>query len=67
MNCEMGVSRSSTCVLAYLMLRHKMTATQALNRVRKHRPVRPNPGFLAQLAELDTRLGLEREMVPGIA
>ena len=25
-NCEMGMSRSSTCVLAYLMLRQKMTA-----------------------------------------
>eukprot|EP00092_Neocalanus_flemingeri_P005601 GFUD01006033.1.p1 GENE.GFUD01006033.1~~GFUD01006033.1.p1 ORF type:complete len:167 (-),score=34.17 GFUD01006033.1:71-571(-) len=66
-NCEMGMSRSSTCVLAYLMLRQKMTAKEALSKVRQHRPVRPNPGFLAQLAELDMRLALEREMVPGTA
>jgi protein-tyrosine phosphatase len=66
-NCEMGLSRSSTCVLAYLMLRQKMTAGEALKMVRQHRPVRPNPGFLAQLAELDKRLRLEREMAPGIA
>ena len=66
-NCEMGMSRSSTCVLAYLMLRQKMTAGEALSKVRKHRHVRPNPGFLAQLAELDTRLRQEREMIPGIA
>ena len=32
-NCEMGMSRSSTCVLAYLILRHKMTAGEALAKV----------------------------------
>ena len=32
-NCEMGMSRSSTCVLAYLMLRHNMTAVNALIEV----------------------------------
>jgi len=62
-NCEMGMSRSSTCVLAYLMLKHKMTAGDALAKVRKHRYVRPNKGFLRQLYELDTRLERERLMV----
>ena len=33
-NCEMGMSRSSTCVLAYLMLRHQMSAGEALSKVR---------------------------------
>ena len=33
-NCEMGMSRSSTCVLAYLMLRHQMSAGEALAKVR---------------------------------
>ena len=33
-NCEMGMSRSSTCVLAYLMLRHHMSAGEALAKVR---------------------------------
>jgi protein-tyrosine phosphatase len=33
-NCQMGMSRSSTCVLAYLMLRQNMTAVEALTEVR---------------------------------
>ena len=32
-NCLMGMSRSSTCVLAYLMLRQNMTAVEALTEV----------------------------------
>ena len=31
-NCLMGMSRSSTCVLAYLMIRQNMTAIDALVR-----------------------------------
>lgn len=34
-NCQMGVSRSSAAVLAYLMMRHSMTAVEALTEVRK--------------------------------
>lgn len=64
-NCQMGMSRSSTCVLAYLILRHQMSADEALNTVRKHRDVRPNDGFLRQLAELDTRLRHERGLLAG--
>ena len=32
-NCVQGMSRSSTCVLAYLMLRHQMSAGEALAKV----------------------------------
>ena len=32
-NCQMGVSRSSAAVLAYLMLRQNMTAVEALIEV----------------------------------
>ena len=32
-NCQMGVSRSSAAVLAYLMLKHGMTAVEALTEV----------------------------------
>ena len=32
-NCQKGVSRSSAAVLAYLMLRHNMTAVEALVEV----------------------------------
>ena len=56
----MGMSRSSTCVLAYLMLRQNMTAVEALTEVRRHREVRPNDGFLRQLADLDNKLRRER-------
>ena len=33
-NCQMGMSRSPACVLAYLMLRHDMTVGEAVNQVR---------------------------------
>jgi len=62
-NCQMGVSRSSAAVLAYLMLRHQMTAVEALIEVRKKRDVRPNDGFLRQLAELDNKLRKERGLL----
>ena len=60
-NCMMGMSRSSTCVLAYLMLKKDMTALDALQEVRRHREIRPNDGFLRQLADLDNKLKKERE------
>lgn len=66
-NCQMGMSRSSTCVLAYLILRHQMSADEALNTVRKHRDVRPNDGFLRQLVEFDTRLRSERGLLGSTA
>jgi len=62
-NCQKGLSRSSTCVLAYLMLRQNMTAVQALTQVRKQRDVRPNDGFLQQLADLDNVLRQERGLL----
>jgi len=62
-NCQKGVSRSSAAVLAYLMLRHQMTAVQALVEVRKNRDVRPNDGFLRQLADLDNKLRKERGLL----
>nr|ACO12051.1 Dual specificity protein phosphatase 3 [Lepeophtheirus salmonis] len=62
-NCMMGMSRSSTCVPAYLMLRQNMTAVEALTEVRKHRDIRPNDGFLRQLADLDNKLRRERGLL----
>lgn len=59
-HCLMGMSRSSTCVLSYLMIKEGLTATEALRRVRLHRDIRPNDGFLHQLAELDNKLRRER-------
>ena len=57
----MGMSRSGTCVLAYLMLKKDMSAVDALQEVRRHREIRPNDGFLRQLADLDNKLRKERE------
>ena len=79
-NCQKGVSRSSAAVLAYLMLRHNMTAVDALLeveielrgivikkvprfQVRKQRDVRPNEGFLRQLADLDNKLRRDRGLL----
>lgn len=55
-NCVMGWSRSATCVAAYLMMKHNMTATRALETIRQSRPIRPNAGFLQQLADLENTL-----------
>ncbi|QQP33170.1 Uncharacterized protein FKW44_024460, partial [Caligus rogercresseyi] len=52
------MSRSSTCVLAYLMLRQNMTAVEALSE--------PNDGFLRQLADLDNRLRRERGLLENL-
>jgi protein-tyrosine phosphatase len=55
-NCHMGWSRSATCVAAYLMMKHNMTSTRALETIRQSRPIRPNAGFLQQLADLENTL-----------
>lgn len=59
-HCMMGMSRSATCVLAYLMIARKMTAAEAVRTVRMHRDIRPNEGFLQQLADLDNELKRDR-------
>ncbi|KTF91979.1 hypothetical protein cypCar_00018575 [Cyprinus carpio] len=49
-HCKMGVSRSASTVIAYLMKQQGWTLDQALNHVRERRPiVQPNEGFLKQL------------------
>lgn len=55
-NCVMGWSRSATCVAAYLMMKHSMSATKALELIRQNRSIRPNAGFLQQLADLENTL-----------
>ena len=48
----MGVSRSTTVVVAYLIATTKMTPREALDTVRANRSfVRPNRGFMSQLQE----------------
>lgn len=58
----MGVSRSSTIVIAFLMIKRGYTAENALRLVRSKRFVLPNDGFLEQLAALDLRLADRRSL-----
>lgn len=45
-HCYAGISRSSTLLTAYLMLRHTIAADEALAFIRSSRHcVNPNPGF----------------------
>ncbi|XP_055025124.1 dual specificity protein phosphatase 26 [Misgurnus anguillicaudatus] len=55
-HCHVGVSRSATIVLAYLMLKHNMTLVEAINTVKEGRGVIPNRGFLRQLINLHIKL-----------
>ncbi|XP_035986227.1 dual specificity protein phosphatase 13 isoform X1 [Fundulus heteroclitus] len=58
-HCLMGVSRSATLVLAFLMIAEGLRLQEAVAAVRQHRDICPNPGFLMQLRGLD--ISLERE------
>ncbi|XP_065207341.1 dual specificity protein phosphatase 3 [Planococcus citri] len=58
-HCVMGISRSSSCTIAYLMIKKRMTVQEAIQQVKNHREIRPNNGFLMQLAELDKMLKLK--------
>ena len=60
-NCQMGVSRSSSCAMAYLMVKKGMSAVDVLTQFRSRRDVRPNDGFLEQIAKLDNDLRRQRE------
>ncbi|KAL6188717.1 hypothetical protein ACLB2K_040108 [Fragaria x ananassa] len=49
-HCFVGKSRSVTIVLAYLMKKHGMSLSEALEHVKSRRPqASPNAGFMSQL------------------
>ncbi|KAJ0254734.1 Dual specificity protein phosphatase 1 [Hirschfeldia incana] len=61
-HCFVGKSRSVTIVVAYLMKRHGMTLTQALQHVKSIRPVAsPNAGFIRQLQDFERSLQGKQE------
>ncbi|XP_060951400.1 dual specificity phosphatase 29-like [Limanda limanda] len=52
-HCAVGVSRSASLVLAYLMIYHHYTLLEAIAKVKERRWIFPNTGFLKQLLALD--------------
>ncbi|KAM3967827.1 uncharacterized protein ACR2FA_011367 [Aphomia sociella] len=59
-HCYMGVSRSATCAIAFLMIKRGMTFTEAMSLVRSRRDIHPNEGFVRQLQQLDRELRVTR-------
>lgn len=55
-HCVSGVSRSATIVIAYLMLKRRMTFKEAIKTVREKRRICPNDGFMTQLCVLHHEL-----------
>ena len=60
-HCQMGVSRSSTAAISYMMLTKGWKVDEVLRLFRKRRDVRPNDFYLTQLVELDNDLRKLRE------
>lgn len=53
-HCQMGISRSSTLTMAYLMKSKQYTLYDAYKLVKKNRPrIRPNEGFYAKLIQFE--------------
>lgn len=60
-HCAVGVSRSASVVLAYLMIHRRLGLLEAILRVKERRWIFPNRGFLRQLRALEAEL---REETP---
>ncbi|KAL2078602.1 hypothetical protein ACEWY4_026287 [Coilia grayii] len=59
-HCIMGLSRSSSLVLAYLMLYERLPLRLAIQKVIRKRAIYPNRNFLALLLDLDLQLNRKR-------
>mmetsp|Transcript_14648 Transcript_14648/g.19227 ORF Transcript_14648/g.19227 Transcript_14648/m.19227 type:complete len:214 (-) Transcript_14648:717-1358(-) len=56
-HCNVGMSRSSTIVVSYLMRHKQMDLIEALGYTKNKRPMSsPNSGFMKQLLELEKEL-----------
>ena len=53
---DVGVSRSCTIAVSFLMQKRGMSVEEALTTVKKNRDVHPNKGFLVKLIKLDEQL-----------
>ncbi|XP_061693646.1 dual specificity protein phosphatase 13A family protein isoform X1 [Syngnathoides biaculeatus] len=63
-HCAVGVSRSATLVLAYLMIHHHLSLLSAIQCVQQKRWIFPNRGFLRQLLRLERTLQSKGETLP---
>ena len=62
-HCAAGMSRSPTLVIAYFMIENRWSYEEAINFVRKRRPiVEPNIGFVKQLKSLEFKLKTFRSL-----
>ena len=50
-NCQMGVSRSASCAIAYMMIKEDMGVKEVLTLFRKSRDCRPNDGKYQDMAK----------------
>ncbi|XP_034050039.1 dual specificity protein phosphatase 13-like [Thalassophryne amazonica] len=55
-HCAVGVSRSASLVLAYLMIYHRYSLLDAIYKIKERRWIFPNRGFLKQLNTLEMKL-----------
>ena len=61
-HCYAGVSRSATCVIAYLMQERDLNFEEAFSFASKQRPVIfPNMGFQQQLKQFERLLHVKRQ------
>ncbi|XP_061600930.1 dual specificity protein phosphatase family protein [Cololabis saira] len=63
-HCIMGMSRSATLVLAYLMLKQRLPLRDALRHVIQKRAIYPNRNFMSLLLKLDEQLTRKRTLCP---
>lgn len=64
-HCAVGVSRSASLVLAYLMINHHLPLVEAIKTVKEHRWISPNRGFLKHLRNLDVQLRQRKDRWTG--
>ena len=57
MHCNLGISRSVTLVIAYIMKYERKTLSESFQQVESARPIiHPNEGFVAQLEQFEKEL-----------
>ncbi len=60
-HCMMGISRSASFVIAYIMNRFGLNLQKAFHFVRRKRPIiRPNSGFIEQLEMYEKQLHIQK-------